>query len=69
MKDAILQTLKTHYGVTECMVYERSKCLEVMCVGGDVDYVCLALQQICDTEKVKVMRSGERNYVIGVQLV
>ena len=69
MKETIVQTLKTHYGVTDCVIYERVAYLEVMCVGGNSDFVCIALQQMCSTEKVKVIRNTERSYVIGIELL
>lgn len=69
MKETIETTLRMHYGVTECMIYERESYLEVTCLGGDSEFVCIALQHICGTDKVKVLRSTERSYVIGVELV
>lgn len=69
MKDTVVQTLKTHYGVTECLIYERVAYLEVTCVGGDSEFVCIALQQLCSTDKVKVLRNIENSYVIGVELL
>jgi len=69
MKENIVQTLKMHYGVSECVIYERVSYLEVMCLGGDSDFVCMALQQICNTDKVKVLRSGGGSYLIGVELI
>lgn len=69
MRETIIQTLKMHYGVTECIIYKRVDYLEVTCVGGDSEFVCMALQQICNTDKVKVVRSTERSYVIGVKLL
>lgn len=69
MKDTVVQTLKTHYGVTECLIYERVSYLEVTCVGGDSEFVCIALQQMCSTDKVKVLRNTENSYVIGVELL
>ena len=41
MRETIVQTLKTHYGVTECIICERFDYLEVTCVGGDSEYVCI----------------------------
>lgn len=70
MKDNIITTLKMHYGVTECMVYDRidkSNYLEVMCVGGDVDFICLALKKMCETDDVKLLRSNDKVNVIAVQ--
>jgi hypothetical protein len=69
MRETIVQTLKTHYGVTECIICERFDYLEVTCVGGDSEFVCIALQQMCSTNKVKVIRSTERSYIIGVELL
>ena len=71
MKNEITTTLKMHYGVTECMVYDRidgDKYLEVMCVGGDLEFVCLALKKICGTEDVKLLRSNDKVNVIAVQM-
>ena len=71
MRDNITTTLKMHYGVTECMVYDRrseDNYLEVMCVGGDVDFICLALKKMCGTENVKLLRSNDMVNVIGVQM-
>ena len=31
MRETIVQTLKTHYGVTECIIYERFDYLELTC--------------------------------------
>lgn len=69
MKENILQTLKAHYGVTDCIIYERGPYLEVTCVGGDSEFVCIALQHMCSTQKVKILRSVKRSYVIGVELL
>ena len=69
MRETIVQTLKTHYGVTECIIHERFDYLELTCVGGDSDFVVIALKQICNTDKVKVLRSTENSYVIGVELL
>ena len=68
MKETIETTLRMHYGVTECVIYERVKYLEVFCIGGNSDFVCIALQQICNTDEVKVIRSTEKSYLIGVSL-
>jgi hypothetical protein len=69
MRETIVQTLKTHYGVTECIIHERFDYLELTCVGGDSEFVCIALQQLCSTDKVKVLRNIENSYVIGVELL
>jgi len=69
MKEKIVHTLKMHYGVSECIIYDRVSYLEVMCFDGDSDFVCLALQQICSTDKVKVLRSNGCSYLIGVELI
>lgn len=69
MRDTIVQTLKTHYGVTECIIHERFDYLELTCVGGDSEFVVIALKQMCTTDKVKVLRSTENSYVIGVELL
>lgn len=69
MRETIVQTLKTHYGVTECIIHERFDYLELTCVGGDSEFVCIALQQLCSTDKVKVLRNTENSYVIGVELL
>lgn len=66
MKETIESTLRMHYGVTECVIYERVKYLEVICVGGDSDFVCIALQQICNTDDVKLIRKSETSYLIRV---
>lgn len=66
MKDIIMSTLKMHYGVTECIVYEETDQLQVMCVGGNVDFVNIALQQICDTCKVKVLKNVDSRYLFEV---
>jgi hypothetical protein len=66
MKENIEQTLRIHYGVRECMIHERSEYLEVTCVGGDSEFVCIALQHICSTDKVKLLRNTKSSYVIGI---
>ena len=66
MKENIEQTLRIHYGVRECMIHERSEYLEVTCVGGDSEFVCIALQHICSTDKVKLLRNTQSSYVIGL---
>jgi len=58
-----------YYGVTECVVYAvDDNQLEVKCVGGDVDYVCVALEQMCDTDNVKLVSSDGKGYLICVNL-
>jgi hypothetical protein len=69
MNDRIISTLKMYYGVTECVVYDvGDNQLEVKCVGGDVDYVCVALEQMCDTDNVKLVSSDGKGYLICVNL-
>jgi len=66
MKDTIIKTLKMHYGVTECIVYEETDQLQVMCVGGNVDFVNIALQQICDTSRVEVLKNVDSRCLFEV---
>lgn len=60
MIEQIENVLKLHYGVTECVVNERSgNCtVEVYCLGGDVNYIKLALAQIFEVEDSDVMIEG-----------
>ena len=60
MIDQIENVLKSHYGVTECVVNERSdNCtVEVYCLGGDVDYIKLALAQLCEVDDSDVTIEG-----------
>lgn len=66
MKDTIINTLKMHYGVTECIVYEETDQLQVVCVGGDVDFVNIALQKICDTPNVEVIKNEDNRYLFEI---
>ena len=70
MNDTIVSTLKMYYGVSECVVYEKSeeRQIEVMCVGGDVDFVCIALKQICDSDSVDLVLSDKDKYLFRVNL-
>jgi hypothetical protein len=58
-----------YYGVTECVVYDvGDNQLEVKCVGGDVDYVCVALEQMCDSDSVDLVLSDKDNHLFRVNL-
>lgn len=70
MNETIVSTLKMHYGVSECVVCDISeeRQLEVMCVGGNVDFVCIALKQICNSDSVDVVVSEKDEYLFRVNL-
>ena len=70
MNETIVSTLKMHYGVSECVVCDKSeeRQLEVMCVGGNVDFVCIALKQICNSDSVDVVVSEKDEYLFRVNL-
>ena len=69
MNETIVSTLKMYYGVTECVVYDvGDNQLEVKCVGGDVDYVCVALEQMCDSDSVDLVLSDKDNHLFRVNL-
>ena len=70
MNETIVSTLKMHYGVSECVVCDKSeeRQLEVMCVGGNVDFVCIALKQICNSDSVDVVVSDNNQYLFRVNL-
>jgi hypothetical protein len=52
MSEEIENTLKSHYGVTECVIDHLSDqdTIEVYCVGGNVDYIKIALAQLCNVD-------------------
>lgn len=56
MNDQIENTLRSHYGVTECVVSRRedNHTIEVYCVGGDVDYLKMALAKLCEVSEDRV---------------
>ena len=69
MNETIVSTLKMYYGVSECIVYDvGDNQLEVKCVGGDVDFVCIALKQICDSDSVDLVLSDKDKYLFRVNL-
>lgn len=72
MNEQIQNVLKSHYGVTECVVNDRfdNDTIEVYCVGGNVDYIKIALAQLCEVEDSDVTiegGSGDRQlFVVSV---
>jgi len=72
MKEQIQNTLVSHYGVAECTVHEfpDRKWMEVYCIGGDADYIMIALRQICgvDEPRVKLISSTEKVFLFGVDV-
>ena len=70
MKEQIQNTLVSHYGVTECTVHEFPDCklMEVYCVGGNLEYIVIALQQICKVDEtcVKLSKSTDNTFLFSV---
>jgi len=70
MKEQIQNTLVSHYGVDKCTVHEfpNRKLMEVYCVGGNIEYIVIALQQICkvDESSVTLISSTDKVFLFGV---
>jgi hypothetical protein len=70
MKEQIQNTLVSHYGVAECTVHEfpDRKWMEVYCIGGNIEYILIALQQICkvDESSVTLISSTDKVFLFGV---
>ena len=56
MNVEIENTLRSHYGVTDCTISNGSEqnTIEVYCVGGNIDYIKIALIQLCDVDEKSV---------------
>ena len=72
MKEQIQNTLVSHYGVAECTVHEfpDRKWMEVYCIGGNPEYIVIALRQICEVDEssVKLISSTDKAFLFGVDV-